>query len=470
LDNKTRIGHCRRCHCRHAGWASFPAQSQTEVYGDIQVRSPRCRGRCARYLASRKLEAAAVGEFGGPLPGLTAAEMEAFEEGFEEFQNEDTAESGLGPTFNDVSCAACHSEPAIGGTSTKFVTRFGTRYGGVYDGMAEYGGSLLQSQAIHPDAQEYVPHEATVTTTRRTTPLFGFGLMEAITDEAILQNAINQKRTEVNGRASIITDVTTGALRVGRFGWKGQQATLLAFAGDAYLNEMGITNRFFPDENAPNGSMTLLAKFDKVADPEDEVDATTGRSDIDSFADFMRLLGPPPALPLNSQAKAGQQLFAMIGCDVCHVPVMQTGSSPIKALDHKPVPLYSDLLLHNMGSLGDHIGQADAAPEEMRTAPLWGLRAQVAYLHDSRAKTVNEAIPLARWRGRPRAPAFRAPAVLRAAATAGFPERDLSGGAGIGPAPRCHCPLREARTQRPRGSAQADLQSRGGAVFGHPID
>jgi CxxC motif-containing protein (DUF1111 family) len=96
--------------------------------------------------------------------------------------------------------------------------------------------------------------------------------------------------SEVSGRASIITDVTTGNQRVGRFGWKAQQATLLAFAGDAYLNEMGITSRFFPYENAPNGNMELLAKFDTVADPEDEVDPETGRSDIDAFADFMRLL------------------------------------------------------------------------------------------------------------------------------------------------------------------------------------
>jgi hypothetical protein len=90
-------------------------------------------------------------QFGSPLPGLTAKQLEAFAEGLEEFQNEDAAESGLGPTFNDVSCAACHSEPAIGGTSTKFVTRFGREVNGEYDPLVYLGGSLLQSQAIHPD-------------------------------------------------------------------------------------------------------------------------------------------------------------------------------------------------------------------------------------------------------------------------------------------------------------------------------
>jgi CxxC motif-containing protein (DUF1111 family) len=138
--------------------------------------------------------------------------------------------------------------------------------------------------------------------------------------------------------------------------------------------------------------MALLAKFDTVADPEDEVDPETGRGDIDSFADFMRLLGPPPTLPLTSNSKAGQTLFRQIGCSTCHVPSMTTGPNSIRALDRKSVPLYSDLLLHDMGALGDGIGQADAGPEEMRTAPLWGLRAQTSFLHDGRAKTVNEAI------------------------------------------------------------------------------
>src|SRR5260221_8860836 len=106
----------------------------------------------------------------------------------------------------------------------------------------------------------------------------------------------------------------------------------------------------------------------------------------------MRLLGPPPPLPPTQSATAGRAIFHQINCGVCHTPVMNTGPNPIAALNQKPVPLYSDLLLHDMGLLGDGVAQASAGPREMRTAPLWGLRASGPYLHDGRAATVDEAI------------------------------------------------------------------------------
>src|SRR5206468_5987328 len=132
------------------------------------------------------------------------------------------------------------------------------------------------------------------------------GLIEAIPDSEIMQGATTNRPDGVSGRASIVQDIATGETRVGRFGWKGQQALLLSFAGDAYVNEMGITNRLFPHENAPNGNAALLAQYDLVADPEDQVDPATGKSDIDKFADFMRLLAPPPQLTLNNNARAGK--------------------------------------------------------------------------------------------------------------------------------------------------------------------
>src|SRR5207302_3410854 len=137
------------------------------------------------------------------------------------------------------------------------------------------------------------------------TPLFGAGLIEAIPDVAILLNALAPKPDGISGRVSIVHDVASGQIRIGRFGWKAQQATLLAFAGDAYLNEVGITSRLFPNENAPNGNANLLALFDIIADPEDEEDPETGKADIDAFADYMRLLAPPPQLPLTLSARAG---------------------------------------------------------------------------------------------------------------------------------------------------------------------
>jgi CxxC motif-containing protein (DUF1111 family) len=215
-----------------------------------------------------------------------------------------------------------------------------------------------------------------------------------IPDSTIAQNAAKPKRDGITGRAAMVLDVASGVMRVGRFGWKAQQASLLAFAGDAYLNEMGITNRLFPQENWPNGNAALLAQYDTVLDPEDPMHAATGKADIDKFADFMRFLAPPPQLPLTATAKIGAGLFMLIGCTGCHQPAMTTGPSSIKALDRKPVQLFSDLLLHDMGSLGDGIGQAAAAPGEMRTATLWGLRVRGPFLHDGRAVTVDAAIRL----------------------------------------------------------------------------
>jgi len=331
-------------------------------------------------------------KFGDPLPGLTAAQQADFAAGLQEFQSVETVDDGLGPIFNNVSCVACHSSPAPGGGSAILETRFGRLENGVFDPLAAEGGSLLQQFAIDPTAQEVIPADANVVAKRITTPLFGAGLIEAIPDGAILFNAVIRKPDGISGRPSRVVDVATGRERIGRFGWKAQQATLLAFAGDAYVNEMGITNRLFPTENAPNGNEALLAKYDTVPDPEDQVDPTTGKADIDKFADFMRFLAPPPQLPLSQAGKAGSILFTVLGCAACHTPAMLTGPNIIPALDRKLVQLYSDLLLHDMGTLGDGIAQGVALPGEMKTAPLWGLRSRAAFLHDGRAATVGAAI------------------------------------------------------------------------------
>lgn len=330
--------------------------------------------------------------FGDPLPGLTPAQLTDFANGQDAFEEEATPESGLGPIFNNVSCVACHSVPATGGGSTILETRFGRTVNGHFDPMSSRGGSLLQQAAIDPLVQETVPHSANVVAQRQTTPLFGLGLIEAIADGDIIGNALSDKPDGVAGRVAMIQDVATGQTRVGRFGWKAQVATVLAFAGDAYLNEVGITNRLFPQENAPNANAELLAKYDKVVDPEDTTDPATGKADIDMFADFMRFLAPPPRLPSTQAARAGEDVFAQIGCATCHRASMTTGPHSIAALDRKEVRLYSDLLLHDMGSLGDGIEQGPAGAREMKTAPLWGLRVRTALLHDGSAPTVDTAI------------------------------------------------------------------------------
>src|SRR5262249_17610398 len=207
-------------------------------------------------------------QFGEPLRGLTTNQLAAFAAGLEDFQQEDTIASGLGPIFNGVSCVACHSLPAVGGSSPTNEFRFGRLINGQFDPLTELGGSLLQQFAIDPAFQEVIPPQANVVAKRQTTPLFGLGLIEAIPDQTILRNAGSRKPDGVSGRASMVLDVASGEQRVGRFGWKAQQATLLAFSGDAYLNEVGITSRLFPHENAPNGNTNLLALADTVDDPE----------------------------------------------------------------------------------------------------------------------------------------------------------------------------------------------------------
>lgn len=334
----------------------------------------------------------AGGRLGDPLPDLTQEQLTAFLNGLGEFENIETPETGLGPVFNNTSCANCHTTPTIGGASAATVTRFGRNDKGVFDPLAAEGGSLLQSRAIDPAALEKIPADATIVVQRMTTPLFGAGLIEAIPDKDIQALAQRKKADGVIGRAALIQDVTTGDMRVGRFGWKAQQATLLAFAADAYVNEMGITSRFFPTENAPNGDQALLAQFDKTQDPEDEIDPATGKSDIDKAADFMRFLAPPPPPHVSAEVQAGYNLFLRLGCAECHVPTLMTGPNKVRALDRKPVTLFSDLLLHDMGSLNDGIAQADALPTEMKTAPLWGLRHRAPYLHDGRAPTLPIAI------------------------------------------------------------------------------
>jgi CxxC motif-containing protein (DUF1111 family) len=329
--------------------------------------------------------------FGQPLLGLTNAELATFREGRAAFLEAERPEDGLGPIFNGRSCVQCHGVPAAGGSSPINVTRFGRVENGVFDPLTGLGGSLLQRFSIDPVPREVIPREANVVAERESTALFGLGLIEAIPDAAILANAATSKPDGIRGRAAMIGDVTNGQIRVGRFGWKAQHATLLAFSADAYLNEMGITNRFFPIENAPNGNRAALAGNDPIADPEDPA---VGRGDTDALADFMRFLAAPAPIALTASAQIGQTLFASTGCATCHTQSYTTGANSIAALSNKRVDLYSDLLLHDMGTLGDGIAQAAAGMREMRTPPLWGLRASAPYLHDGRASTIDQAIRL----------------------------------------------------------------------------
>ena len=337
------------------------------------------------------------GQSGVPLEGLRLDERRLFRDGLARFSETEAVSDGLGPIFNAASCAACHSAPAVGGSSPVNETRAARVDNGLYTELP--GGSLFQAEAISPDCAEAVPAAANVIAQRQTTPLFGSGLIEAIPDREIVAYAGAEARAhpEQAGRVNYVVDPPEGASRVGRFGWKAQHATLLAFAGDAYVNEMGITNRLFPVENAPNGDMAKLTRCDTVKDPEDKSD------DITAFANFMRLLAPPPQDPewdhggghrgasgADSRLGRGRRAFEKVGCETCHYAGFRA-ESRIEAIDGQMVEAYSDFLLHDVGT-GDGIVQGNAKGNEFRTPPLWGISESAPYLHDGSARTIRDAI------------------------------------------------------------------------------
>lgn len=332
---------------------------------------------------------------GDPLPGLTPAEFEEFRLGLEDFLEVETAEEGLGPAYNGTSCAACHAVPAIGGIAPVATVRAGVREpDGGYRDFDAGRGSLFQLFSIPTHGcQSVIPPEATVIARRVPIPLFGAGLVEAIPDAAIaaLEDPHDADGDGVSGRAAVVQDPATGERRVGRFGWKAQIATLLTFGADAYRNEMGITNALFPTELTFNLTAAQLRHCDAVPEPEDVPAPGTRRRGIDNFEAFMRLLAPPARGPVGPRAARGRQVFAAIGCAACHVPALTTGPSANPLFDQRPVPLFSDLLLHDVGT-GDGIAQAAAGPGEIRTPALWGLRHRRPLLHDGSAPTLLDAL------------------------------------------------------------------------------
>jgi CxxC motif-containing protein (DUF1111 family) len=348
------------------------------------------------------------------LPGLDGGGIARFRAGRDAFTRLLGVADGLGPVFNDAFCANCHdAPPAIGGTNQRLETRFGKALAdGGFDPLAALGGPLLHDHGIgavagHTFAGETVPAAADVIARRRTQPLFGLGLVDATPDATFRAVAAWQAAhaPEVAGRAATVTELATGRPAVGRFGWKAAVPTLAQFAGDAALNEMGLTSPLFPDEVCPGGDCGALA-FDPRPGLNDD-GALVG-----AFADFMRLLGPPPAPALapglSDDASRGRDLFAAAGCANCHLPLLVTGPSDDPAFDRVAYHPYSDFLLHEMGALGDGIAQGDAARGEMRTQPLWGLSRQSQLLHDGRAVEAGAAILQHDGQGAPARERFRA--------------------------------------------------------------
>ena len=331
---------------------------------------------------------------GEPVPGLTPAQLARFDTGKVAFEKTFLVAEGLGPIMNDESCAACHSLPNVGGSGAKVVTRFGDS-GPPFDPLEDLGGSLLQREAIAPECLEFVPPEANVVINRITPSVFGAGLIEAIKPADIIRRE-TLPPPGVTGRAHrvhALEDPPEARLKVGRFGWKAQVATLLSFSADASLNELGFTNRLLTVENAPNGNQQTLDLCDNVPDPEDGPDPE-GFHQIDRQRDFQKFLAQPPQTPRSGMP--GAALFVGIGCASCHVAIAYVTGPAEAPLAGKTIKPYSDFLLHDMGSLGDGIVQGDAKEAEFRTPALWGLRARakIALLHDGRvtAGTLEENV------------------------------------------------------------------------------
>jgi CxxC motif-containing protein (DUF1111 family) len=369
--------------------------------------------------------------FGDPLPGLTPEQQTAFQDGKTAFLAVETAAEGLGPIFNENSCAACHVGPAgraatgaVGGTTERLETRFGKSVYGAFDPLANKGGSLLQDHAIGAAAQylvnptpycltfvftpESVPAGANVVARRRTTPLFGLGLVDAVPDDTLVALSAFEGifYPGTSGQPSHLINADNGEPAIGRFGWKAQVPTLHVFSGDAYLNEMGVTSPSFMAESCPQGDCSTADGHPLSCNPSQGLN--DDGDDVDHFTNFMQLLAPPPRGPVGPNQIAGETVFDAIGCTQCHTKTLTTGPSPIAALNHVDFHPFSDFLLHDMGSLGDGITQNEATGRLMRTQPLWGLRAQTLFLHDGRALTISDAITAHKGQGALAEAAFEA--------------------------------------------------------------
>ncbi|MCI0629032.1 MAG: hypothetical protein L0Y44_00065 [Phycisphaerales bacterium] len=335
-------------------------------------------------------------KMGEPLPGLTPQQLNRFNVGRLKFNEPLTVANGLGPIFNKPFCGNCHTMP-LGGTGSITVTRFGTSNKGVFDPLEDWGGSLLQASAISLECQEFIPEIATIIEPRVTNGALAFGLIEAISNQALLDNRDSQPGT-VQGTAHMVSAFeddpkTPPNSHVGRFGWKAQVATVLTFSADASLNEMGLTNRFVLTENDPNGiqppSLGSPDFCDQVPDPEDGPDGE-GLHFIDHVTFFQRFLGPPPQTP--KLGMTGEGLFNTIGCAVCHTPSFTTDDNPNleDAIRNKVIRPYSDFLLHQMGEAGDPIVQGMATDGMVKTPPLWGLRKRDPMWHNGFATPQGE--------------------------------------------------------------------------------
>ncbi|MEP6820110.1 MAG: di-heme oxidoredictase family protein [bacterium] len=331
------------------------------------------------------------------------------------FSERETVADGLGPTYNDVGCVECHQSVDVGAFSQAMEFRAGHIVNGAFVDAA--GGQLIHARGTDSDIVEHISTLETNKAFRITTSTLGDGFVECVSNTTLQNNVAAQPAAQRGVLTTVPVTEANNTLRNGRFGWKAQQASLLSFAGDAYLNEMGITNKFAGDggrsSNDPNaghfenpcstaeGVVNCTgAPFDPVADPEDDGD------DVLAFADFMAATRAPGRQnPIPAAALRGDPLFNSTGCAVCHTRTFQTAAPGTfinggafqvpAALGNKIIHPFSDFALHDIGT-GDGIVQnaGQSSINQLRTAPLWGIRARNRFLHEGLNITIFDSIQL----------------------------------------------------------------------------
>jgi len=357
-----------------------------------------------------------IDECGTPAVAPTARGNGRFEDNKFIFSERETIEDGLGPTYNDVGCVECHQSIDVGAFSQAMEFRAGHITNGAF--VDAPGGQLIHARGTDSDVVEHISTAETVKTFRVTTSTIGDGFVEAIANQTLSDNVAAQPLAQRGTLTQVPVTEANNTLRFGRFGWKAQQASLLSFAGDAYLNEMGITNKFDgfggrsssaadagTHENPASTAegvinVTFPSPFDPVADPEDDGD------DVLAFADFMAATRAPGRQnPIPAAATRGDSLFNAVGCNVCHTRTFTTATAGTlinggafavpAALGSKIIHPFSDFALHDIGT-GDGIVQnaGQSSANQLRTAPLWGIRARNRLMHEGLNVTIFDSIQL----------------------------------------------------------------------------
>jgi CxxC motif-containing protein (DUF1111 family) len=379
---------------------------------------------------------------GTPLAGLATQEQALFEGALEAFREVDSVSGdgasngveiedgrGLGPTFNGNSCAMCHAQPAVGGTSPglqspqnpvpnpqirlatirgarntipSFISangpareaRFPVAAGGGVAGLFTIAGrdDAPGCNLAQPNFAAQVASGDIIF--RIATPTFGLGLIENTPDATLQANlAANGAQKAAQGLSGRFnTSGNDGTIT--RFGWKAQNKSLNIFAGEAYNVEQGVSNEVFPNErSAVAGCVFNGSPEDHTNNGEvDTGDAATFASDSVNFAAVMRLMAAPTPAPATASTTNGQAVFTAVGCANCHTPTLTTGPSPFSPLNNVSYSPFSDIALHNMGTLADRVPQGGAGSDEFRTAPLWGVGQRLFFLHDGRTANIVDAI------------------------------------------------------------------------------